>query len=111
MHFSPVYNYLLPLAALAHLSSQSKPTFNLANPSRTIRAGVIPIGKIEILYVAPMDMLHSISKQFANDMPISDELKAKMLDIEFHWVTEKARPAKLTAGITMKATASLVPCQ
>jgi hypothetical protein len=69
------------------------------------------MGKTEILDVAPMDMLHSISKQFANDMSISDKLKAKMLDIEFHWVTEKARPAKLTAGITMKATASPVPCQ
>ena len=80
---------------------------DLSNPGRTIRAGVILMGETEILDVAPIDLLHGLNKKFAAVLPISDELKAKALDIEFHWVTEKGEAAKLTAGISLNATVSL----
>jgi hypothetical protein len=39
----------------------------------------------EILDVAPIDALHSMSTKFVNALPIPDELKARVLDVEVHW--------------------------
>ena len=77
---------------------------DLSNPGRTIRAGVILMGETEILDVAPIDFLHGLNKKFGSLLPFSDELKAQLLDIEFHWVNEKGDTAKLTSGISMNAT-------
>lgn len=77
---------------------------DFSNPGRTIQAGVILMGLTEILDVAPIDFLNSLSKKFTAMMPITDELKAKAYDIEFHWITEKGTPAELTAGISLNAT-------
>jgi hypothetical protein len=82
-------------------------TFQLSNPGRTIEAGMILMGETEILDVAPIDLLHGISKKFVNAYPLPEELKAKALDINFHWVTETGTAAKLTSNITMEATACL----
>jgi hypothetical protein len=79
-------------------------TFQLSNPGRAIEAGMILMGETEILDVAPIDLLHGISKKFVNAIPLSEELKAKALDINFHWVTENGTAAKLTSNITMEAT-------
>jgi hypothetical protein len=79
-------------------------SFQLSNPSRTIEAGMILMGETEILDVAPIDLLHGISKKFVDAYPLSEELKAKALDINFHWVTETGAAAKLTSNITMEAT-------
>jgi hypothetical protein len=79
-------------------------TFQLSNPGRAIEAGMILMGETEILDVAPIDLLHGISKKFVNAIPLSEELKAKALDINFHWVTESGTAAKLTSNITMEAT-------
>jgi hypothetical protein len=77
---------------------------DLANPDRKVHVGIILMGETEILDVAPIDFLHSLSPKFINILPISDELKAKALDMEFHWITEKGDAAKLTAGISLNAT-------
>ena len=82
---------------------------NLSNPGRPIEAGVILVGETEILDVAPMDLLHGISKSFVEMLPLPDELKAKAPEINFHWVTETGQPAKLTSNITMQATVSPFP--
>lgn len=82
--------------------------FDLSNPDRTIRAGVILMGETEILDVAPIDLLHAMTKRFISILPVSDELKEKALDIDFHWVTEDGGPAKLTANITMEATVRFI---
>jgi hypothetical protein len=79
--------------------------FQLSNPGRAIEAGMILMGETEILDVAPIDLLHGISKKFVNAIPLPEELKAKALDINFHWVTETGAAAKLTSNITMEATA------
>jgi hypothetical protein len=80
-------------------------SFDLSNPGRTIQAGVILMGgETEILDVAPIDLLHGLSTKFISVLPLSDELKAKALDINFHWVTEKGEPANLTAKIKIPAT-------
>ncbi|KAJ4356730.1 uncharacterized protein N0V89_004766 [Didymosphaeria variabile] len=85
-------------------------SLDLSNPNRTIHAGIILMGETEILDVAPIDFLHSLSPKFINVMPISDELKAKAIDIDFHWVTEKGEAGKLTAGISLNATDSYESC-
>ena len=77
---------------------------DLSNPGRTLHAGVILMGQTEILDVAPIDMLHGMSTKFINALPLPDELKAKALDIETHWITEKGDAAKLTANLTVPAT-------
>jgi hypothetical protein len=82
-------------------------SFDLSNPGRPIEAGVILMGETEILDVAPIDLLHGLSKKFISVLPLPDELKAKALDINFHWVTEKGDPAKLTANMTLSATVCL----
>lgn len=79
-------------------------SLDLSNPGRTIQAGVILMGETEILDVAPIDFLHGITRRFITALPIPDEIKAKALDIDFHWVTEKGGPARLTGNITMQAT-------
>jgi hypothetical protein len=81
--------------------------FSLSSPNRPIRAGVILMGETEILDVGPIDILNGMSNRFVTELPIPDELKAKSYDIDFHWVTEGGKPAKLTAGMTVQATVSL----
>lgn len=61
----------------------------------------------EILDVAPVDIFNGMSKNFLGDWPenfIPAELKDQCLDITFHWVNEKGGDAKLTGGLTIKAT-------
>jgi hypothetical protein len=87
------------------------PEINLSSPGRTIQAGVILLaGVTEILDVGPIDMLNGMSKHFMQALPISDELKAKALDVDIHWVTETGAPGKLTAGATVNATHSFETC-
>ncbi|KAF2728106.1 hypothetical protein EJ04DRAFT_449992 [Polyplosphaeria fusca] len=84
----------------------STTSFNLSNPNRPIEAGVILLGVTEVLDVAPMDYLHGISTRIAYALPVPDKLKAKFLDINFHWITEKGEPGKLTTNLTLAATDS-----
>ncbi|KAH7371746.1 class I glutamine amidotransferase-like protein [Pyrenochaeta sp. MPI-SDFR-AT-0127] len=84
--------------------------FELSNPGRPIEAGVILMGETEILDVAPIDLLHGLSKKFVDALPLSPELKSKALDINFHWITETGAPAKLTANMTLSATDSFETC-
>lgn len=87
------------------------PEINLSSPGRTIQAGVILLGGVtEILDVGPIDMLHGMSKHFLHALPVSDELKAKALDVDIHWVTENGEPGKLTAGAIVNATDSFETC-
>jgi hypothetical protein len=79
-------------------------SFDLSNPDRPIEAGVILMGETEILDVAPIDLLHGISKSFIESLPLPDELKAKAPHINFHWITETGTPATLTSNITITAT-------
>ena len=79
-------------------------SFSLSNPGRTIHAGVILMGETEILGVAPIDMLHGFGKKFIQILPLPDELKAKAIDIEMHWITEDGGPTKLSSNITLQAT-------
>ncbi|KAJ4018275.1 hypothetical protein NW758_015027 [Fusarium oxysporum] len=67
-------------------------------------------GITEILDVAPVDMIHSLSKKFIETFPggdlFSSQYKAQALDIEVHWITEhgKDAPARLTSNITLLPT-------
>jgi hypothetical protein len=79
-------------------------SLQLSNPGRPIEAGVILMGETEVLDVSPIDLLHGISTKFVNALPLSEELKAKALDVNFHWVTETGAAAKLTANMTVEAT-------
>ncbi|TKX25930.1 hypothetical protein C1H76_1776 [Elsinoe australis] len=82
-------------------------SFNLAKPDRTIHVGVILLNaEIEILDVAPVDLLHGMSKAFINTLPIPSVFKEQGLDVEIHWVNEHGDLARLTSGITLQATHS-----
>jgi len=61
----------------------------------------------EILDVAPIDLLNGMSKEFMRVLPVPDALKAKALDVKFHWVNETGKVARLTSGISMDATVCL----
>ncbi|PHH91657.1 hypothetical protein CDD83_10810 [Cordyceps sp. RAO-2017] len=92
------------------------PAIDLSNPGRTIRVGVILLGGVtEILDVGPVDLLHSISHAFVDNLPDAHfpaELKAEALSTEFHWVSEagRSRASELTANISMNATDSFETC-
>ena len=100
-----------------------KMTFNLSKPNRTIRAGVILIGRYEIgrsislpknlmkliipsgtelLDVAPIDFFNGMSKHSVDKIPVSDSLKAQGLDIEFHWISEYGKLTRLSVGGSME---------
>jgi hypothetical protein len=81
-------------------------SLNLRNPGRPIEAGVILMGTTEILDVIPIDFLGCIGKTFVDTgmLQLSDAVKATSPDLNFHWVTEKGEPAKMTGGLTILAT-------
>jgi hypothetical protein len=60
----------------------------------------------EILDVAPIDLLHAMSKKFVATLePFYPEgLAAQALDIEFHWVNETGKTARLTGGVSLVPT-------
>jgi hypothetical protein len=76
----------------------------LSNLGRPIEAGVILMGETEILDVVPIDLLGCIDKRFVEILQLPDELKAKALDTNFHWITETGAPGKMTANMTLPAT-------
>jgi hypothetical protein len=64
----------------------------------------------EILDVAPVDMLHSMSKKFAKSLEAlyPAGMIDQALDMEFHWVNETGETAKLTGGINLVPTVRLL---
>nr|POE62930.1 isonitrile hydratase [Quercus suber] len=65
----------------------------------------------EILDVAPIDLLHGLSKDFLRRLTfLPEHLRSQGLDIEFHWITEKGDDGDLTANIKIKATESFATC-
>jgi hypothetical protein len=79
----------------------------LRNPGRTIHAGVFLVGGVtELIDVMPMDLLHSMNKKFIEEFAEVFGKKAvdQALDMEFHWVNETGKTAKLTTNIMMEAT-------
>ncbi|KAF4549959.1 Hypothetical protein D9617_19g102640 [Elsinoe fawcettii] len=85
---------------------------DLKNPGRTIHAGVfLANGVTEVLDIAPVDILCSISKPFLRRLGyLPDHLVAQGIDIEFHWITETGEDGLLTSGIKIKATDSIKTC-
>ncbi|KAM0350527.1 hypothetical protein ACHAPU_003008 [Fusarium lateritium] len=90
-------------------------TLDLSNPTRTIHAGVILMNsETELLDVAPMDLLHGLSKHWNKSFGfvLPDGVESQAIEIEFHWVSknEPALPNKLTTGINLVATDSFETC-
>ncbi|KAI1131410.1 class I glutamine amidotransferase-like protein [Nemania abortiva] len=89
---------------------------DLSKPHRTVHAGVLLMkGETELLDIAPIDMVHGLSRRFAQSCP--DELgppdfKDGAIDLEFHWVTEAGpqTPANLTSGLRIVPTDSFDTC-
>jgi hypothetical protein len=95
---------------ILHLRFLVQPTMslNFSNPGRAIEAGVILMGVTEVLDVIPIDFLGCIGKDFIDMLQLSDEVKATSPAVNFHWVTEKGEPAKMTAKMTIQATVCLL---
>jgi transcriptional regulator GlxA family with amidase domain len=69
----------------------------------------------EILDVAPVDLIHGMSKHFTEPMPeeiVPAHLKDQALDLAFHWVSEAGpdTPSRLTGGIRLLPTDSFATC-
>lgn len=67
----------------------------------------------EILDVAPIDFLGSMSKEFIHSTLegwLPDALAAQALDVQFVWVNETGADARLTAGASLKPTHSFATC-
>ncbi|TGJ81528.1 hypothetical protein E0Z10_g7229 [Xylaria hypoxylon] len=85
---------------------------DLAKPHRSINVGVVLMkGETELQDIAPVDMLHGLSRHFISTFP--DELgppgfKDGAIDLKFLWITEagEASPADLTAGLRILPTHS-----
>ncbi|KFA68145.1 hypothetical protein S40285_08626, partial [Stachybotrys chlorohalonatus IBT 40285] len=91
-------------------------TLDLAKPHRTIHVGVIIVdAEVEVLDVAPVDTLHSLSTHFVKHFPpelLSDDMKSQSLPFEFHWVSSSGAKENrhLTGGITIVPTDSYETC-
>lgn len=87
---------------------------NLYKPDRKIHLGVILLNsETEILDVAPIDMMHGLSKKFLDTFPpgmLPAATAAQALDLEFHWVSETNDPIRLTSGIKMLPTDTFETC-
>lgn len=72
----------------------------------------------EILDVAPIELIHSISKYFVQQIPdalVTPEIKpltAQAVEFVFHWVSEAgpSKPSRLTSGIQLLPTDSFETC-
>jgi putative intracellular protease/amidase len=84
-------------------------SLNLSKPGRPIEAGVILMGVTEILDVIPIDFLGCIGKDFIDMLQLPDEVKATSPEVNFHWVTEKGEPARMTGNMTIQATVTSLP--
>ncbi|ETI25113.1 hypothetical protein G647_04485 [Cladophialophora carrionii CBS 160.54] len=87
--------------------------FDLSKPNRPIQVGVILLNsETEVLDVAPIDLLHSMSKKFVAALEpfYPGDIAAQALDIEFHWVNETGKTAKLTGGISLVPTDTFANC-
>ncbi|KAK4222637.1 class I glutamine amidotransferase-like protein [Podospora fimiseda] len=91
--------------------------FNLSKPNRPIHIGIILMaGETEILDVAPIDMIHGLTKQFIDPIPdalVDPELKSQALEkVHFHWISEAGSsvPSRLTGGISLVPTDNFATC-
>ncbi|KAI1614303.1 class I glutamine amidotransferase-like protein [Exophiala viscosa] len=89
-------------------------SFDLAKPNRTIQVGVVLMdSETEILDVAPVDLLYGMSKLLVNDFGDSflpPNLKAQALDMDFHWVNQTGKTARLTGGASVQPTDDFTTC-
>ncbi|KIW75175.1 hypothetical protein Z517_11947 [Fonsecaea pedrosoi CBS 271.37] len=88
-------------------------SFDLSRPNRTIHAGVILLNaETEILDVAPIDLLNSVSKNFVQTLEefALPGMAAQALDIDFHWVNQTGKTAKLTGGVSVQPTDDFSTC-
>lgn len=66
----------------------------------------------ELLDVAPIDLLHGMSKCFADDMPdffMSSEVRDQCLDAEYIWVSETGSSGQNSLTTSMKITPTVSP--
>lgn len=99
---------------------------DLAKPNRTIHVGVILMDsyvfegppcslltrdrETEILDVAPVDLLYGMSKHLVHDFAdgfMPPNLKEQALDMDFHWVNQTGKTARLTGGLRVQPTVRL----
>ncbi|QKX62292.1 uncharacterized protein TRUGW13939_09451 [Talaromyces rugulosus] len=90
-------------------------SIDLSNPGRSIHVGVILLNSVtELLDLAPVGFFSTISYNFLKNLPpllVSDDVKAKALDIQFHWVTENGQSlAHLTGNLHVSPTDSFATC-
>jgi len=86
---------------------------DLHKPNRPIHVGVILLdAETEILDVAPIDMFNAFSKKFAKQLEpfFPGDIGSQALDVEFHWVNEAGKTAKLTGGIQLVPTDTFANC-
>lgn len=85
-----------------------KAKVDLRSPTRPIHVGVILLGgTTEILDIAPIDLLHGLTKESLDIFPpgsIPEEMRKQAIEIVFHYVSEKGGMAKLTSGLTVECT-------
>ncbi|KAK2055973.1 class I glutamine amidotransferase-like protein [Colletotrichum caudatum] len=85
--------------------------FNLSEPNRAIRAGVILTkGVTELLDVAPFEFFSLIDKTACRMMNFPKEMWKEGLDIELHWITEDGKPARMRSAALIQPTDSFESC-
>ncbi|KAK2592699.1 hypothetical protein QQS21_009600 [Conoideocrella luteorostrata] len=90
--------------------------FDLSNPDRPVRVGVILMnGVTELLDVAPIDLFHGMSKAFTDqliDEFITPAMRSQALDMECIWVSEvgPTDQNRLTSGLNITPTHSFEDC-
>jgi len=88
--------------------------FDLSKPNRPIHVGVILLNaETELLDVAPVDLLNALSKKFAKTVApfCPGDLATQALDVEFHWVNETGKTARLTGGLQLLPTDTFADCR
>ncbi|KAK2015865.1 class I glutamine amidotransferase-like protein [Colletotrichum eremochloae] len=85
--------------------------FNLSEPNRVVRAGVILTkGVTEMLDVAPFELFSWTNKTCCQLMNFPKEMWKDAFDVELHWITEDGKPAKMRSGALIQPTDSFESC-
>ncbi|KAK1569751.1 class I glutamine amidotransferase-like protein [Colletotrichum navitas] len=86
-------------------------SFNLREPGRAIRAGVILTkGVTEMLDVAPFEFFAMTDKAMCQMLNFPREMWKDAFDVELHWITEDGKPARMRSAAVIQPTDSFESC-
>ncbi|KAL8768352.1 MAG: hypothetical protein Q9209_005386 [Squamulea sp. 1 TL-2023] len=76
----------------------------------SLKVGVLLCGPVQLMDVAPVDMLGMLDKKYVEIAHLPEQIASKALDIEFYFINETGEgPHPMTAGFKIAVTVCTLP--